>query len=176
VSQILRNLPRIDVLGTYLLFPTVQWIGDTPNGRRLSPLFAWGVRHLAAIVAGAAGLLPHALSARIVQLFVGDHPDIIDAALALCSYRTSHNALFMAGHEMREIRELDQEHVEKARDDIHLSRSHSRALTRCRPSSTSTTSGGTSERQTCGRRSATTRMSSAASPTPRSASILTATI
>lgn len=36
VLQALKNLPSSEISGTFLLFPTICNIGNTPNGRRLS--------------------------------------------------------------------------------------------------------------------------------------------
>lgn len=109
--ELLRDFPAVP--RAVLLFPTLSNIAATPNGVRLSPLFAHG-RGLARALVSAVRLLPARARRAAVARFAGPgadaravdvlvdavlHPDVMDAAL------------HMAHTEMRDITALDAAHV-----------------------------------------------------------------
>lgn len=105
-----RQWHRIDRV--FPLFPTLHSIGNTPNGRRLTPLFLPGVRHLASCFIGVISLvhsfIPSAMRS-FVSLLTNQRDPYLNITLSrLLQPRTVYNALYLAHHEMNEVLEMSQ--------------------------------------------------------------------
>ena len=103
-----RGLPPATVAQFVLLTPTLRHIGATPNGRRLTPFFNH-FRGAAWLATYAVAALPAAVQRAVLTPFMtgGD----ASAALVLVHPDVAANALYLAAHEMREIREIEPSHM-----------------------------------------------------------------
>jgi pimeloyl-ACP methyl ester carboxylesterase len=118
VLEVAKRLPAERLLDAVLLFPTVRNIGSTPNGLKLMPFFqrfkgaAWLFTHA---IAG----LPIALQHAVLRPFMpGADGASLHAALSLLHPDVAYNALFMALHEMMEIRQLHIPDIDVLQDKL----------------------------------------------------------
>lgn len=118
--QILKRRPDFKVRQTHLLLPTVKYIGDTPNGRKLKPLFYDVTRNTVGFLSGLLGYLPLSIRVKMVQIFSDQTEEHarITASNLFCG-KVSNNAIYMAGTEMKKIRELDHETVRTYEETLH---------------------------------------------------------
>eukprot|EP01135_Chromosphaera_perkinsii_P010503 Nk52_evm13s2152 gene=Nk52_evmTU13s2152 len=132
--ELLRYFPEDRVRRVCHLFPTVQEIGNSPSGIKLTPVFNY-LKPVVAVLGGGVGCTPEWLLKRILSLHFGgwggsknnssvksgsdnenvdenkDHP--VSSTMGIFHYRVIYNALFMAADEMKKIKYLDEDHVEK---------------------------------------------------------------
>lgn len=116
--EAMRHLPPSSVLQAILLFPTVNHIGKTPNGVNLQPIFQY--------FKGAAWMLTHAIAAlpasvqrAMLRPFMAQADEAsFEASLSLIHPDVAYNALWLALHEMAEIRNLDHEHAAAMADKL----------------------------------------------------------
>jgi len=88
-------------------------IGSTPNGRRLMPMFTYA-RGLVGAAAWLVSKLPLRVQRTIARWKVGaDHQE---AVVDLLHKTVAQNALYMAYHEMQEIRDVDHENLKRFQD------------------------------------------------------------
>jgi len=93
------------VTAVFLLFPTISYIGDTPNGKKLSLLFKPLPRYILSSLSWLTKYLPSYVfwklfpSWPVQQVIVLRH--FIGSSTAI------HSALAMANEEMKAIRDLD---------------------------------------------------------------------
>jgi pimeloyl-ACP methyl ester carboxylesterase len=119
--ELMRRVPALSERcdRALLLFPTIMHIGSTPNGRALRPVFHPLVRHAVAVVAGFLALLPRRFVGPLLAWHVGhEHDGILSGCSLLLSANATHNALFMAYHEMREILALDHSTISRHVDKL----------------------------------------------------------
>jgi len=94
------------------LYPTVEHIGQTPNGVRLFPVMTW-YRQAHSIAAAALSTVPGPLidAAAFFYLknagYLDPSAEGMSAMRALLHRRVPHSALTLAWHEMKELRKLD---------------------------------------------------------------------
>ncbi|ETW86912.1 Esterase/lipase/thioesterase, partial [Heterobasidion irregulare TC 32-1] len=113
--QVLKARPNV-VSGTFLLFPTITNIADTPNGRLLSWLFHPPLPRLVSYASFLVRHLPH----RILLLLFSSWPreQIIVLQSLLQSPSTIWASLSMAHEEMGAIREMDIALLEEHHEHI----------------------------------------------------------
>ncbi|KAH9128327.1 hypothetical protein LEN26_007696 [Aphanomyces euteiches] len=88
-----------------LIQPTLMHIGDTPNGKRLTPIFN-RYSLVSSVVGKPIGMLPTSLKKLLVPFFVGPAA-FHKPALSLVEYAVLLNCLKMAWHEVQELKEID---------------------------------------------------------------------
>ncbi|CAL4142224.1 unnamed protein product, partial [Meganyctiphanes norvegica] len=97
----------VSVTQSYLLFPTIERMKETPQGVKLWPMlcyFRWLVVLLAAIV----NLLPSLFKHKLFRLFYLNVPSCCaDATVELLHPNIVRNVLWMAFHELKEVRNPD---------------------------------------------------------------------
>lgn len=117
-TQLMCTLPEHSVAQAHLLTPTLLHIGSTPNGRRLTPVFRY-LRWAAALLAGALSLMPSFLRRWLLSWNVGTDACALDGMEELCCPHVVRNSLWMALHEMEQLRDLDdrplRQHAHKIR-------------------------------------------------------------
>lgn len=106
VIEVIRELPPERVKAGHLLFPTVEHIGSTANGKALGPVFRFA-KSLAWLGTGLIACLPKGLQKSLVKAFVKDtSAEGVDAVLTLLHPQVTYNALYLAMHEMDEIKDF----------------------------------------------------------------------
>eukprot|EP01138_Halocafeteria_seosinensis_P008916 gb/GECG01009113.1/.p1 GENE.gb/GECG01009113.1/~~gb/GECG01009113.1/.p1 ORF type:complete len:460 (+),score=25.72 gb/GECG01009113.1/:1-1380(+) len=100
-----------------LLFPTVTHIGSTPNGIKLYPLFCYG-RPLAGLTASLLALLPDSWKQLPVKARVGEQPHCVFGLKSIIHSPVAQNCLYMAKHEMEEIRALSPDLVKQHKTQL----------------------------------------------------------
>jgi len=110
VLECARSLPPAALAAGLLLFPTVMHIGDTRNGRKLTPVFQW-LRGAAWLGAAGLAILPAPARRAVVGWLIpearlAENGATRAAALSLLHPQVVVNALHMALAEMLEVREL----------------------------------------------------------------------
>lgn len=108
-SQVLKRVPQY-VFALHMLFPTISHMAQTPNGKRLSPLFSsWALRPVF-YSTSALSYLPTGLSSRLVSLLTGQSGSGAQTTTQLVSSpETVVAALVMARNELAQVTELDRE-------------------------------------------------------------------
>lgn len=109
LAQVLKRIPQY-VFALHMLFPTISHMAQTPNGKRLSPLFSsWALRPVF-YSTSALSLLPTGLASRLVSLLTGQSGSGAQTTTQLVSSpETVIAALVMARNELAQVTELDRE-------------------------------------------------------------------
>ncbi|KNC86816.1 hypothetical protein SARC_01048 [Sphaeroforma arctica JP610] len=103
----LEKLAPERVAGYWGLYPTIQHIGASPNGVRLTPLFEW--YNLIGYTASWLQYLPLRIKKTIVRPFVKSGEETnLDVVASLINYSTAANAISMAKEEMANILDIDE--------------------------------------------------------------------
>eukprot|EP01134_Creolimax_fragrantissima_P004283 CFRG4283T1 len=103
----LDRLPAAQIAGYWGLYPTLQHIGASPGGQRLSPLFQYST--LAGFCASWLAYLPLSVMRTIVRPFVQSGQDYqVDAVCRLVSKGTVTNSISLAHQEMQNILDIDE--------------------------------------------------------------------
>ncbi|KAM9708352.1 lipid droplet-associated hydrolase isoform 3-T4 [Menidia menidia] len=117
--EMLRRAPRLPLRRALLLFPTIQHMAHTPQGRLMTPLLVH-VRYLAYLPVFLLSLLPAAARAALVRLALGrmatQDPWTVGAAVELLSGDCAANALYLGGQEMKRVQQRDDHTI---RDHLH---------------------------------------------------------
>ena len=113
VLAMLGRLPPAAVKRAVLLFPTIERMGDTPNGRKLTPLFSgryrWALTSLVALLSWCPEWLKVLLLRRYFHTTPRAHVEDMVRAVVNIDGCSMHNILCMAGQEMAEVREAPEE-------------------------------------------------------------------
>ncbi|GAA6055914.1 hypothetical protein JCM3770_002358 [Rhodotorula araucariae] len=105
--QMLKERPQY-ISTVHALFPTISRMAETPNGRRLSPLFSWWALRPVFYSTSALSYLPTTLATRLVSLLTGQSGAGAETTAKLVSSpETVVAALTMAREELARVTELD---------------------------------------------------------------------
>ncbi|KAI0080372.1 hypothetical protein K474DRAFT_1590061 [Panus rudis PR-1116 ss-1] len=117
VLQALRFRPQV-VSSVFLLFPTIAYIGSTPNGRKLSWLFRPPLPRIVSHTSVLTRLLP----LRLISYLFAEWPlaQVLVLRDLLHSPFSIYASLTMADDEMKTIREPDEDLLKHYSDRIHL--------------------------------------------------------
>lgn len=116
--EVLRHVPDDRWLKGILLFPTVDHIGASINGRKLMPLLQFG-RGVVWTAAAMVGLLPRRVQRWLAGWHLkGSDAMTVDATLSVLHPEVAWNAMYMAMHEMKEILSLDHQHARKLQSKL----------------------------------------------------------
>ncbi|KAF8167729.1 hypothetical protein B0H34DRAFT_682832 [Crassisporium funariophilum] len=103
-SQLLKARPN-EIASVFFLFPTISHIGNTPNGRRLSPIFSPISRSILSWLSPLAKYIPFPV---LSLLFSGwPQHQVLVLHEFIASPRSVLSSLTMAHEEMKHIRDLD---------------------------------------------------------------------
>ena len=120
ILQMLKQLSPDRVKRGIFLFPTIEKMSQTPNGRRLYPLFTT-LRFPFSSVIGLISWLPISVKQFILRGYFhttpSDHVEHITQAVINIDGKGMHNILCMAHQEVEEVSELPleiiHEHIDK---------------------------------------------------------------
>lgn len=113
----LLSLVEHPVQRCFLLFPTIERMAVSPNGKVFTPALRY-FRWLAPMMVTVLGYLPASLKQWLLKKRLGDVPDCaITATLSLLKAFPVSNSLFLANEEMQLVDKLDEDLVRK---HLHL--------------------------------------------------------
>lgn len=110
ILEIMKRNPKIKVLKAILLFPTIERMAQTPQGRLMTPMLCQ-MRYLTYLPVFLISLLPESLKAALIKLaFSGiqslDH-SVLQPTVGLLDGDCAANSIYMAAQEMYEVLERD---------------------------------------------------------------------
>jgi pimeloyl-ACP methyl ester carboxylesterase len=116
--QLLKRRPNLNILKLISLFPSLQWIAETPRGLQISPFTEQVPRTLISFLVAGLHLLPKPALQLIIRTVTGLPNHAVDAVSANLLVRDHVNSvLYLANCEMQQIRDLE---VEAMRSYQHL--------------------------------------------------------
>ncbi|KAF9479711.1 hypothetical protein BDN70DRAFT_878464 [Pholiota conissans] len=115
--QLLKAVPH-EISATFLLFPTISNIADTPNGKLLFPIFHPLSRSILSSLSVVAKWIPH----RFISFLYASWPQNQVQVLRefISSGRSITASLSMAHQEMKNIRALDTALLEGCKDKLYF--------------------------------------------------------
>ncbi|TKY90323.1 hypothetical protein EX895_000321 [Sporisorium graminicola] len=114
-SEVLKARPEVGVDGLQLLFPTMEWIGRTPNARKINALVLNRITRNVVLPLPLLlfSLLPLWLVVWLVRLITGQPaPASLATAELLTTKGAVYNALNMAQEEFATVQKLEQSTVD----------------------------------------------------------------
>ncbi|XP_062324749.1 lipid droplet-associated hydrolase [Osmerus eperlanus] len=122
ILEMIKRDPELQVVKSVLLFPTIERMAQTPQGKVMTPVLCH-LRYITYLPIFLLSLLPETLKAAIVKLIFGglrslDHT-VIPATVSLFSVDCAANAMYMGGQEMRKV---------LARDNITINQNLNKLL------------------------------------------------
>ncbi|KAG7168897.1 lipid droplet-associated hydrolase-like [Homarus americanus] len=113
---------EVAVVKNYLLFPTVERMKITPNGRRMWPMLCY-FRWLVVLLTACLWLLPVRVKERLLKLYfrgrkVADCS--FQATIQLFHPKVMQNVLWMAYNELMQVCDVDTVTIDKHKDNIVL--------------------------------------------------------
>lgn len=116
ILEIMKRDPKLKVLKAIMLFPTIERMAQTPQGRVMTPVLCQ-MRYVAYFPLFLLSLLPERLKSSLIKLVLGgirclDHT-IIQPAIGLLSGDCAANAMYMGGQEMKMVLDRDNATVKK---------------------------------------------------------------
>ncbi|XP_033099712.1 lipid droplet-associated hydrolase-like isoform X3 [Anneissia japonica] len=115
ILKMIDELPEMNVIKSYLLFPTIERMLASPNGMLLGPILMY-LRWLAIIPIYFASFLPESIQKRLIQWHFRNRniPGCtVQGVLNLFDPMVAANAFYMAAHEMRQVKECDYQLLER---------------------------------------------------------------
>lgn len=114
ILEMMKRDPELKVIKAVMLFPTIERMAQSPQGKVMTPLLCQ-MRYVAYLPVFLLSLLPEGLKTRLIKLvFSGIRSldqTIIPATVGLLSGDCGANAMYMGGQEMREVLERDNETI-----------------------------------------------------------------
>lgn len=121
ILQLLRELAPTLVKKAIFLFPTIEKMSETPNGKILSPIFTPALRYPLTAMVGLLSWLPHRLKTLFLRLYFyttpPEHVGHVIQATTNIDGSSMYNILCMAHQEMHEVADppidVIHEHIDK---------------------------------------------------------------
>ncbi|CAH1772983.1 unnamed protein product [Owenia fusiformis] len=120
IIEIMKRLPKWNIIKSYLLFPTIERMAVSPQGQYATPLLRYA-RWLAYPLTLAASYLPKSLQEGIIRKYMSQRnvPECtIKGALCLFDAACQQNSMYMANDEMQLVREPDLQGIRENLDKI----------------------------------------------------------
>lgn len=110
ILDLMKRDPGLKVLKSVLLFPTIERMAVTPQGKVMTPVLCH-LRYASYVPIFLLSLMPESLKAWAVRLVLGSLRSldltIVPATVSLLSGDSAANAMYMGGQEMRMVLERD---------------------------------------------------------------------
>lgn len=121
ILEMMKRNPELKVLKAVLLFPTIERMADTPQGKVMTPLLCQ-LRYLAYLPLFLLSLLPENLRALLTRLALRGVPGLDPAAVRpvveLLSGDAAVNSMYLGGQEMRLVLGRDNVTIRKNLDRL----------------------------------------------------------
>lgn len=110
ILEMMKRDPELKVLKAVMLFPTIERMAQTPQGKVMTPVLCQ-MRYVAYLPVFLISLLPENLKTSLIKLVFHRlrslDQAIIPPTVSLLSGDCAANAMYMGGQEMREVLERD---------------------------------------------------------------------
>uniref|UniRef100_A0A3P9HEQ8 Lipid droplet-associated hydrolase n=1 Tax=Oryzias latipes TaxID=8090 RepID=A0A3P9HEQ8_ORYLA len=110
ILEMMKRNPELKVLKAVMLFPTIERMAESPQGRRMTPLLCQ-MRYLAYLPVFLLSLLPDILKAALIKL-------VFSTLLESVFFFFLANSMYLGGQEMRMVLERDNTTIEKNLDKL----------------------------------------------------------
>ncbi|XP_023690506.1 lipid droplet-associated hydrolase [Paramormyrops kingsleyae] len=121
ILEMMKRDPQLQVLKALLLFPTIERMAASPQGRLMTPVLCQ-LRFAAYLPVFLLSLLPRSLQAAMVKLVLSGLPSLdrtaAAAALSLFNVDCVANAMYMGSQEMRQVLERDNQTISQNLDKL----------------------------------------------------------
>ncbi|XP_024134594.1 lipid droplet-associated hydrolase isoform X2 [Oryzias melastigma] len=121
ILEMMRRNPELKVLKAVMLFPTIERMAESPQGRRLTPLLCQ-MRYLAYLPVFLVSLLPDILKAALIKLVLSCISSldrcILQPTVQLLSGDCAANSMYLGGQEMRMVLGRDNITIKKNLDKL----------------------------------------------------------
>ncbi|XP_051252257.1 lipid droplet-associated hydrolase [Dicentrarchus labrax] len=116
ILDMMKRNPELKILKAIMLFPTIEHMAQTPQGKVMTPLLCH-MRYVAYLPLFLLSLLPEGLKASLIKLVFGgihslDHT-VLQPTVGLLSGDCAANAMYMGGQEMKKVLERDNVTINK---------------------------------------------------------------
>ncbi|KAM4540763.1 lipid droplet-associated hydrolase isoform 1-T2 [Fundulus diaphanus] len=122
ILEMMKREPGLKVLKAVMLFPTIERMAQSPQGKLMTPLLCQ-LRYLAYLPLFLLSLLPDSLAALLIRLLFSSIPSldpcVVPPSVQLLSGDCAVNSMYLGGQEMRMVLE---------RDDITIRRNLDRLI------------------------------------------------
>ncbi|GAA6229529.1 lipid droplet-associated hydrolase [Lates japonicus] len=116
ILEMIRRDPELKVLKAVMLFPTIERMAQTPQGKVMTPVLCQ-MRYVAYLPLFLLSLLPDRLKTSLIKLvFGGIHSldlSVVQPTVGLLSGDCAANAMYMGGQEMKKVLERDNITIRK---------------------------------------------------------------
>lgn len=116
ILEMMKRDPELKVLKAVMLFPTIERMAQSPQGRAATPLLCQ-LRYVCYLPVFLISLLPDLLKTRLVRLALGGirslDQTMIRPTVGLLSGDCAANAMYMGGQEMRKVLDRDNATIQK---------------------------------------------------------------
>ncbi|KAM3595268.1 uncharacterized protein V6R79_020840 [Siganus canaliculatus] len=121
ILEMMKRNPELKVLKAVMLFPTIERMAQTPQGKVMTPVLCQ-MRYLAYLPLFFLSLLPESLKASLIKLVFGairslDHT-VLQPTVDLLSGDCAANAMYMGGQEMKKVLERDNVTIKNNLDKV----------------------------------------------------------
>uniref|UniRef100_A0A1A7YGH4 Lipid droplet-associated hydrolase n=2 Tax=Iconisemion striatum TaxID=60296 RepID=A0A1A7YGH4_9TELE len=121
ILEMMKRNPELKVLKAVLLFPTIERMAQSPQGKVMTPVLCH-MRYLAYLPVFLLSLLPGAVQALLVRLVLSGISSldqcVVQSCVELLSGDCAANSMYLGGQEMRKVLERDDLTIEKNLDKL----------------------------------------------------------
>ncbi|XP_075993739.1 lipid droplet-associated hydrolase [Genypterus blacodes] len=121
ILEMMKRDPELKIRKAAMLFPTIERMACTPQGKVLTPVLCH-MRYVAYLPVFLLSLLPTRLKTLLIKLVLGSisslDRSIIQPAVSLLSGHCAANAMYMGGQEMREVLQRDDATISRNLDKL----------------------------------------------------------
>uniref|UniRef100_A0A3Q2PZN5 Lipid droplet-associated hydrolase n=1 Tax=Fundulus heteroclitus TaxID=8078 RepID=A0A3Q2PZN5_FUNHE len=107
ILEMMKREPGLKVLKAVMLFPTIERMAQSPQGKLMTPLLCQ-LRYLAYLPVFLLSLLPHSLAALLIRLLFS----------ILVLFPAAVNSMYLGGQEMRMVLERDDVTIRRNLDRL----------------------------------------------------------
>lgn len=116
ILEMMKRDPELKVLKAVMLFPTIERMAVTPQGRVVTPLICQ-MRYLSYLPVFLLSLLPESLKHSLVRLVLGGirslDQTMVRPTVGLLSGDCAANAIYMGAQEMKKVLDRDNATIKK---------------------------------------------------------------
>ncbi|XP_017290324.1 lipid droplet-associated hydrolase [Kryptolebias marmoratus] len=121
ILEMMKRDPELKVLKAVMLFPTIERMAQTPQGKVMTPVLCQ-MRYLAYLPVFLLSLLPGRLRAFLIQLAFSGVPSldrcVVPPCVELLSGDCGANSMYLGGQEMKKVVERDNLTIKKNLDKL----------------------------------------------------------
>ncbi|KAM6968649.1 lipid droplet-associated hydrolase [Tautogolabrus adspersus] len=110
ILEMMKRDPDLNILKAVMLFPTIERMAQTPQGKVMTPVLCQ-MRYVAYLPVFLLSLLPERLKTSLIKLVFSGikslDQTVVQPTVGLLSGDCAANAIYMGGQEMRKVLERD---------------------------------------------------------------------